>query len=103
MWYRDDLDIVLECPDEDLAGDSGRVLEVQIEDMVCPVIGIEDLIVDRLNGYVHWKWEDDRRWVKQLIQSNTAELDWGYLRERAKAEGILQMLNEIAEEADETG
>ncbi len=61
MWYRDDLDIVLECPDEDLAGDSGRVLEVQIEDMVCPVIGIEDLIVDRLNGYVHWKWEDDRR------------------------------------------
>ncbi len=41
--------------------------------------------------------------MKQLIQSNTAELDWGYLRERAKAEGILQMLNEIAEEADETG
>ena len=103
FWYREDLDLVIECPDEILAGDPKRVLEVEIEGLVCSVIGIEDLIVDRLNGYVHWKWADDRRWVRQLIVSHRGDIDWPYLRERARAEATCGALDEIVGEIDETG
>ena len=103
MWYRDDLDLVLECPDEDLAGDVGRVLEVQIEDMVCPVIGIEDLIADRLNGYVHSEWEDDRRWVQEMLQLHLDGIDWEYLAERCVTEKTVEALDEIRREIGETG
>ena len=103
MWYRDDLDIVLECPDEDLAGDAVRVVEVAIEDMVCPVIGIEDLIVDRLNGYVHWRWEDDRRWVREMIELHKDGIDLAYLSDRCSAEKTAKALEEIRREIGETG
>ena len=103
FWYREDLDLVLECPDDVLAGDVGRVLDVETEGLVCPIIGIEDLIVDRLNGYVHWKWEDDRRWVRQLIESHRNDIDWPYLRMRVQAEGTVGALDAIVQEIDETG
>ncbi|MCZ6634265.1 MAG: UbiD family decarboxylase [bacterium] len=101
FWHRDDLELVIECPDEVLAGDPDRVLEVEIEDLVCPVIGLEDLIVDRLNGYVHWKWEDDGRWVRELIVSNRKHLDLSYLRRRTQAEGTAEELEAMWN--DETG
>ncbi len=103
FWYREDLDLVIECPDEVLAGDPDRVLEVEIEDLICPVIGLEDLIVDRLNGYVHWKWEDDRRWVRQMIASHREDLDVSYLQERVRTEGTAEALEAILSETDETG
>ena len=101
FWYREDLDLIVECPDEVLAGDLERVLEVEIEGLICPVIGIEDLIVDRLNGYVHWRWEDDRRWVRQLIDSHREDIDWPYLRERVRVEATHNALDEIVREIDE--
>jgi len=103
FWHREDLDLVIECPDETLAGDPSRVLEVEIDGLVCPIIGIEDLIADRLNGYVHWKWEDDRRWVRQLIASHRDDIDWSYLRSRAEGERTFDALNAIVREIDETG
>jgi hypothetical protein len=103
-WFREDLDIVIECPDEELAGDRKRVLIVEIEGLPCHVIGIEDLIVSRLNGYVFWHVEADREWVKQLLRHHHADIEWGYLEEQARMEGTLATLQELREElADETG
>ncbi len=95
FWYREDIDMLIECPGEDLAGDPQRLVEVGIEDLVCPVIGIEDLIVDRLNGYVHRKWEDDGRWPLHLIAANRENLDLVYLRERAGNEGTVGALGAV--------
>ncbi|MEK7274425.1 MAG: UbiD family decarboxylase, partial [Candidatus Desantisbacteria bacterium] len=66
-WVREDLDIVIESPAGILEGEDAPLTEVRIEDINCYIIGLEDLIIDRLNGYVHWQWEDDRRWVMKLI------------------------------------
>lgn len=35
--------------------------------MRCYIIGVEDLVIDRLNGFVHWGWEDEKRWVGRLL------------------------------------
>lgn len=98
FWYREDLEIALECPDEDLAGSRDRIVEVEVGDLSCWVIGIEDLLTDRLNGYVHWQWEDDRRWVKEMMQQHCADIDWAYLRIRAREERTLSALEDIERE-----
>jgi len=98
FWYREDLNVVIECPDEVLAGDLDRVLEVEIEGMICTVIGIEDLIVDRLNSYVYWAYEDDKRWVCQLIASQGSQLDMDYLLSRLDEEKTRQTFEKILDE-----
>lgn len=98
FWYREDLNVVIECPDEVLAGDLDRVLEVEIEGMICTVIGIEDLIVDRLNSYVYWAYEDDKRWVGQLIASQGSQLDMDYLLSRLDEEKTRQTFEKILDE-----
>jgi hypothetical protein len=77
--------------------------EVKIEDMTCYIIGMEDLIIDRLNGYVHWRWEDDRRWVTNLITLHKSEIDWDYLNKRAEKELILEELMKVKAEVEEIG
>ena len=98
FWYREDLNIVIECPDEVLAGDLDRVFEVEIKGMICAIIGIEDLIVDRLNSYVYWSYEDDKRWVSQLIASQGSHLDMDYLRSRLDEDKIRQAFERILDE-----
>jgi len=98
FWYREDLNIVIECPDEVLAGDLDRVFEVEIKGMVCAIIGIEDLIVDRLNSYVYWSYEDDKRWASQLIASQGSQLDMDYLRSRLDEEKTRQAFEGILDE-----
>lgn len=98
FWFRENLDTAIECPAEELAGSTEKVLQVDIEDMNCFVISIEDLIVDRLNSYVHWQWQDDRHWAKQMMAQHTDDIDWDYLQARCRTEGTAEALREIKQE-----
>jgi hypothetical protein len=98
FWLRKDLDVVIESPAGSLVNETAPLTEVQLEDMVCYIIGIEDLIIDRLNGYVHWKWEDDRNWVKRMITLHSDKLNWNYLSSRAIQERTNDALTEIQRE-----
>ncbi|MEW5767246.1 MAG: DUF6036 family nucleotidyltransferase [bacterium] len=102
-WSSEDLDIVIESPAGSLEGEEAPLTKVEIEDMSCYIIGLEDLIIDRLNGYVHWHWEDDRRWVMNLISLHKSEIDWDYLKKKAQQEATLKELLEIKEETEEIG
>jgi len=100
-WYRPDIDIAVEIPATSLAGSYQRVETVMVEEFVVYVIGKEDLIVDRLNACVHWRSEEDCRWVKELILLYQQELDWEYLRERTRAEATFEKLKELRQEIEE--
>jgi len=69
--------------------------------MCCYIIGLEDLIIDRLNGYVHWKWEDDRRWVKRLLSLHAQEINKEYLFSRAREQKTEEALAKIYQEMEE--
>lgn len=94
-WFRDDLEIVLEAPGEELAGDLDRITQVQVDDLVLHTIGIEDLIVDRLNAAVHWRSVEDGRWAARLVTMNKDEIDFDYLRRRSSEEGTSEALARI--------
>ena len=104
-WLRSDLEILLEAPAADLSGETAPLTVVELDDLTCYIVGVEDLIIDRLNGWVHWGWEDDRRWVGRLLVLHADTVDWAYLEKRATTEGTAEALAEIRREvrADDNG
>jgi len=99
-WIREDIDALIEAPTSDLTGEDAPLVELEIEDMRCYIIGLEDLIIDRLNGYVHWHWEDDKRWVKRLLSLHAQEINKEYLFRKAKEHGTEEALIQIYQELD---
>jgi len=94
-WFREDLSLAIEAPAEELHGDLNRVTQVRVGEGLVHVIGVEDLIIDRLNAAVHWHSEEDRRWAIRLIAAYRDEMDLDYLETRASEEETIAALNEI--------
>lgn len=98
MFYHPEWRIAIEIPSETLAGSLERITELKIDEGVVYCIGLEDLLIDRLNASVHWKSQEDRRWAQVLIQAYSHDIDWDYLRQRACEESTLQELEQILQE-----
>ncbi|MCE5321731.1 nucleotidyltransferase family protein [bacterium] len=98
-WVREDIDIAIEAPSASLSEGMARVIEVQIDDMLVCILGIEDLIIDRLNAYVHWKSTEDGRWASRLITLGGKDMDWEYIIQRAEEERVSDALNDLAKSA----
>ena len=79
-------------------GDYSKISEITVDDMKVYIIGIEDLIIDRLNAFVWWKSEEDGKWAKQLMALHEKEIDKKYLLQRAKKEGVAEALEKMKDE-----
>ena len=91
-WYSESLDLAVEIPGGSLAGDLARLTVVEVEGLAAYVIGVEDLVIDRLNAYVHWRSEEDGRWAQELLILHETTVDWDYLTARAREAGVLEAL-----------
>lgn len=98
-WINDELDMYIESPGSVLKGDDpSKVTKIRVENVDAYVIGVEDLIIDRLNATVHWHSSDDRYWAKELIYIHRDMLDMDYIRKRALEEGTADELENILKE-----
>ncbi|GAI09207.1 unnamed protein product, partial [marine sediment metagenome] len=95
IWYREDIDISIDLTGSQLAGDPTRVSRVSIKGKTVQVIGLEDVIVDRLNAFIHWKSEQDGLWAQEIVAIHQEDIDWRYLEQRCKKEQITSALEEI--------
>jgi hypothetical protein len=76
--------MAIEAPASSLPGQDSPVEVVELgEGLQCSIIGIEDLVIDRLNAYKHWKSEVDGEMVELLIGRYGNDLDWPYLEKKA--------------------
>jgi len=83
-WVHEGLDLAVEAPASELVGEDAPRETVEIEGgLRCVVIGLEDLIVDRMNACKHWKSEVDCEMTELLVVRYREELDWAYLEKRA--------------------
>jgi len=100
-WVREDLDLLFEAPAlAGLPGEDAPRTVVEIDGMTATIIGVDDLIMDRLRAWVHWQSTEDERWTKRLAQLYKDQIDWEYLRSRSMS--IPQELEAIQELFDET-
>ncbi|MCX5718419.1 MAG: DUF6036 family nucleotidyltransferase [Nitrospirae bacterium] len=83
-WVNEELTMAIEVPASVLIGEDSPVEIVELaENLQCKIIGIEDLIIDRLNACKYWKSEIDCEMAELLIKRYTKELDWIYLEKKA--------------------
>ncbi len=95
-WLLSEIDLEVEIPASSLGEDEeSKILEVEVERLKVYLIGIEDLIIDRLNAYVHWKSLEDGEWAEQLIKLHFSKIDWSYLESRALKEETLKALKKL--------
>jgi len=103
-WISEEFDLFVEAPGSFLPEEEQkRVTTVEIEGMTVCIIGVEDLIVDRLNAFVHWKSTDDGYWARELIYIYLETMDLDYLRGRCRDEQTLPALEKILREVKDTG
>ncbi len=83
-WVHEGLKVVIEAPASALPGQDSPLEVVELgEDLQCSIIGIEDLVIDRLNAFKHWKSEIDGEMVELLIRRYRNDLEWSYLEKKA--------------------
>lgn len=98
-WFSEELNILIEVPSSALtATQYEKITTVEIDELRVYLIGIEDLIIDRLNVFVHWKSGDDRIWAKELMLLYKDQVDWEYLEKRASQEEISRAVKELKKE-----
>ena len=83
-WIHRSLDIAVEAPASALSGEDAPRETVELDGgLHCVVLGLEDLIVDRLNACKHWESQDDCEAAELLVVRYRDDLDWDYLERRA--------------------
>jgi hypothetical protein len=84
-WVHHGLNLMVEAPAGSLIGEDAPREIVEIgEGLECCVIGIEDLLIDRMNACVHWNSTQECEMVELLIRMWSKEIEWTYLLERAE-------------------
>lgn len=97
-WVHSELDVVVDFPASPLAGDPARVVQIQTDEGALAVIGLEDLLIDRLNAVVHWRDTESREWCVTMLSLHR-DLDMAYLERRAAEEGVAEELQSVTREA----
>ncbi len=83
-WVHHGLNLLVEVPASSLIGDHAPREIVEIADgLECCIIGIEDLLIDRMNACVHWKSTQECELVELLVSLWNEDIDWEYLLVRA--------------------
>ncbi|WP_245742670.1 hypothetical protein [Fontibacillus panacisegetis] len=81
-WVHADLGVSVEIPSNFLAGDYDKITELSIADRTVYIIGLEDIILDRLRAAVHWKSGESREWGYRMLLMYFEELDLEYIQGR---------------------
>jgi hypothetical protein len=79
-WIHANLGVSVEIPSNYLTGDYNKVTELTVADKAVYVIGIEDIILDRLRAAVHWKSGESREWGYRMLLMYFEDLDMEYIQ-----------------------
>lgn len=85
FWIQDELDMAVEVPTDELVDEKSPLESVELDfGLHCVIIGVEDLLIDRLNACKHWNSQIDCEMAELLIAHYGKELDWTYLTRKAE-------------------
>jgi len=88
-WYNEDLEISIKIPGNYLEGSMNKVVQLELENgLVIYVIGVEDIIIHRLESAVvshpdNPEWSDDYEWAERMFQIHRHDpemMDLAYLQ-----------------------
>ena len=98
-WFHPNTSVVVEFPKPPLLGDISRVTEVKTEYGVAEIIGVEDIILDRLKGREFW--QDNNELPEMMIYSHYESIDFVYLRKQAEYELVSDVLEKAIADVED--
>lgn len=94
-WYHEALDLAIEIPDDTLFGDMQKLTEIDTSDGSVWVIGVEDIILDRLRACKHWRSTRDCEQAEAILTIHRSDIDLAYVQKQAIADNTDDALAEI--------
>ena len=88
-WINEQIGIFIEVPGDSLAGSKDKITTMTVEGLKLYIIGVEDLIIDRLAACKEWKSDMDCKQAHYLLRYYQSMVDFEYLTKKAKDEGLL--------------
>src|SRR4030066_323111 len=83
-WVHEGLKMAIEAPASKLAEEEAPVEIVEVgEGLQCTILGIGDLIIDRMKACKHLKSEIDCEMAELLVNRYYNDFDWPYLEKKA--------------------
>ena len=81
FWLRPNEELVFEAPaPPGVTGRDGTSRTIlDVDGLRVVVIGVEDLLIDRVRALVHWKSDEDGRWAQRLATLYVDSIDWDYV------------------------
>ena len=92
--FSEDERIIVEFPVGPLAGSFDKIQPVMVGVDTVYVIGLEDIILDRLLAAKFWN-DGSELWAEFLLLSRNDEIDWRYLLRRSREEDCADWLSRI--------
>ncbi len=87
FWVRPELDLFFEAPaPAGLPGETAPRTELEVDGLRVVIVGVEDLLIDRLRAWVRWKSDEDGRWAERLVRLYADDLDRDYLRTKTQTD-----------------
>jgi len=74
----------------------------EVDGYLVKVVGVEDLVVDRLCAAKFWRSERDAEQAKALLEVFRDSIDDGYLEEVARAENVYDFLDQAKSSSEKT-
>jgi len=94
IWLNEQLGIAIQIVGSILTGSLEKTRTIQTGPYNVKVIGVEDLIIDRLSHAKFWKSPGDLEKAKVLYANFKNQIDEGYLKETAKKSDVEDFLAE---------
>jgi len=92
IWLNEQLGVAIQIVGDSLAGSFEKTRTIQTGPYNVKVIGVEDLIVDRLSHAKLWNSSGDLEKAKVLYANFERQIDESYLKETAAKRGVKDFL-----------
>jgi hypothetical protein len=99
MWVREELGLYIEAPGDVKDIDPKKVTKVDTDQGYVYIIGLEDIIFDRIQAAEHWKSTSDQEQAIRMSSEYWDNIDWKYLQTKCKEERSDKMLKKVKEAA----
>ncbi len=96
IWYNEDLGLTVDVVDS-FPSDTSKTRIMEIENYKINIVGIEDLVINRLVSAKYWKSNTklDIEQVTVLLLSHKNSVDWNYMKKSAIKQNVTDFLDEV--------
>lgn len=95
-WVHEDLDLLVEAPAAPGVPDAVTpFLDLEVDGRRLRILGVGDVLLDRVRAALHWRSDEDARWAVRLAELHRDALPWDRLLDACDGEGEVEAITRL--------